>query len=140
MLSNNDGCAIARSEEAKALGIVMGTPEFMIREQVLEHGIAIFSSNYPLYGDLSDRVMKTLVSFVPRMEIYSIDEAFLDMHDLYNQDLLALGVEIRRTVRRHLGIPVTVGIAPTKTLAKMANRYAKKNTAIQGSFGRPAMN
>ena len=74
------------------------------------------------------------------MEIYSIDEAFLDMHDLYNQDLLALGVEIRRTVRRHLGIPVTVGIAPTKTLAKMANRYAKKNTAIQGSFGRPAMN
>ncbi|HNP24434.1 MAG TPA: Y-family DNA polymerase [Panacibacter sp.] len=134
VLSNNDGCAIARSEEAKALGIVMGTPEFMIREQVLEHGIAIFSSNYPLYGDLSDRVMKTLVSFVPRMEIYSIDEAFLDMHDLYNQDLLALGVEIRRTVRRHLGIPVTVGIAPTKTLAKMANRYAKKKHRDTGVF------
>ena len=126
VLSNNDGCAIARSDEAKAIGIVMGTPEFMIREQLKEHNVKIFSSNYTLYGDLSDRVMKTLASFVPRMEIYSIDEAFLDMHELQHTDLLKLAVEIRRTIRKHIGIPVTVGIAPTKTLAKMANRYAKK--------------
>ena len=81
VLSNNDGCAIARSEEAKALGIVMGAPVFMIREELKKHNVAIFSSNYTLYGDLSDRVMKTLATFVPRMELYSIDEAFLDLHD-----------------------------------------------------------
>ncbi|MBG9378787.1 Y-family DNA polymerase [Panacibacter sp. DH6] len=134
VLSNNDGCAIARSDEAKAIGIVMGTPEFMIREQLKEHNVKIFSSNYTLYGDLSDRVMKTLASFVPRMEIYSIDEAFLDMHELQHTDLLKLAVEIRRTIRKHIGIPVTVGIAPTKTLAKMANRYAKKRYKDVGVY------
>jgi len=134
VLSNNDGCAIARSEEAKILGIDMGTPAFMIQELVKKNHVKVFSSNYTLYGDISDRVMQTMGSFVPRMEIYSIDEAFLDMHDLHYTDLLRLGVDIRRTVKQNIGIPVTVGIAPTKTLAKMANRFAKKTRKDVGVF------
>jgi DNA polymerase V len=126
VLSNNDGCAVSRSDEAKALGIEMATPAFMAREIIEKNNVAVFSSNYTLYGDISDRVMKTLGSFVPRMEIYSIDEAFLDMHDLDYTDLLELGLEIKKTIRQNVGIPVCVGIAPTKTLSKMANRYAKK--------------
>ena len=126
VLSNNDGCAISRSEEAKAIGIEMGTPAFMIEELLQEHDVKVFSSNYTLYGDMSDRVMKTLASFVCRMEVYSIDEAFLDMHGMTYTDLYKLGVTIRNTIRQHLGIPVCVGIGATKTLAKMANRYAKK--------------
>lgn len=126
VLSNNDGCAIARSEEAKALGIAMGTPPFMIDELLKQHNVKVFSSNYTLYGDMSDRVMKTLGSFVPRLEMYSIDEAFLDMHNMEYHDLLKLGIEIKKTVKKNIGIPVCVGIAATKTLAKMANRYAKK--------------
>lgn len=126
VLSNNDGCAIARSEEAKALGIDMGTPAFMIDKLIKKHNIEIFSSNYTLYGDISDRVMKTLGTFVPQLEIYSIDEAFLDMHNMDYTDLLKLAIEIKKTVKKNIGIPVCVGIAPTKTLAKMANRYAKK--------------
>jgi DNA polymerase V len=92
-----------------------------------QNGVYVFSSNYTLYGSLSHRVMKTLTDFVPELEIYSIDEAFLNMSDLVYEDLLKLGINIRRTVKQHVGIPVSVGIAPTKTLAKMANRYAKKN-------------
>jgi DNA polymerase V len=134
VLSNNDGCAVARSDEAKALGIEMGTPEFMIYDKIKQHDIAVFSSNYTLYQDISDRVMQTMSSFVPGMEIYSIDEAFLDMHDLPHHDLLRLAVEIRKTVQRNTGIPVCVGIANTKTLAKMANRYAKKNHQDVGVF------
>jgi len=126
VLSNNDGCAVARSEEAKALGIQMGAPEFMVRDTLKAHNVAVFSSNYTLYGDMSDRVMKTLAAFVPRLELYSIDEAFLDMSELKYNDLLKLGMEIKNTVKQHVGIPVTVGIAPTKALAKIANRYAKK--------------
>ena len=126
VLSNNDGCAIARSEEAKALGIVMGTPAFMLQDLIKSKNVAVFSSNYTLYGDISDRVMKTIGRFVPRMEIYSIDEAFLDLQDMSHSDLLRLGIDIRKTVMRDIGIPVTIGIAPTRTLAKMANRYAKK--------------
>ena len=126
VLSNNDGCAVSRSDEAKALGIEMATPAFMARDIIQKNNVAVFSSNYTLYGDISDRVMKTLGSFVPRLEIYSIDEAFLDMHDLDYTDLLELGLEIRKAVFKNVGIPVCVGIAPTKTLAKMANRYAKK--------------
>jgi DNA polymerase V len=126
VLSNNDGCAVSRSDEAKALGIEMATPAFMARDIIEKNQVAVFSSNYTLYGDISDRVMKTLGSFVPRLEIYSIDEAFLDMHDMEYNDLLELSLQIRTTVMQHVGIPVCVGIAPTKTLAKMANRYAKK--------------
>ncbi len=134
VLSNNDGCAIARSEEAKQIGVVMGTPAYMIEDLLKQHNVAVFSSNYTLYGDMSDRVMKTFASFVPRMEIYSIDEAFLDLHDLAYTDLLQLGVNIRKTVQQNTGIPVTIGIAPTKTLAKMANRYAKKLHKHTGVF------
>jgi DNA polymerase V len=126
VLSNNDGCAVSRSDEAKALGIEMATPAFMAREIIEKNNVAVFSSNYTLYGDISDRVMKTLGSFVPRLEIYSIDEAFLDMHDMDYTDLLKLGLQIKTAVKKNVGIPVCVGIAPTKTLAKMANRYAKK--------------
>ena len=134
VLSNNDGCIISRSEEVKALGIAMATPAFMIEDILKKNGVAVFSSNYTLYGDMSDRVMKTIASFVPRLEVYSIDEAFLDLHEMPYTDLLNLGVEIRRTIQRDTGIPVTIGIAPTKTLAKMANRYAKKQHKDTGVF------
>lgn len=134
VLSNNDGCIISRSDEAKAAGIAMGSPAFMIEETLRKNNIAIFSSNYTLYGDMSDRVMQTLASFVPRLEIYSIDEAFLDMHDMPYHDLLQLGATIRNTVMRNTGIPVCIGIAGTKTLAKMANRYAKKKFKSLGVF------
>ncbi len=134
VLSNNDGCVIARSDEAKAIGIVMGSPVFMMGEVIKKNGVAVFSSNYTLYGDLSDRVMQTLNSFVPRIEIYSIDEAFLDLSGMNGQDLFALGAKIRQRVKKDIGIPVSVGIAPTKTLAKMANRYAKKCTKPAGVF------
>lgn len=109
VLSNNDGCVIARSDEAKAIGIEMAIPEYMIRDKMKEHNVAIFSSNYTLYGDMSARVMKILASFVPRMELYSIDEAFLDMGDLSYTNLLELGIKIRKTVTQYTGIPVTVG-------------------------------
>jgi DNA polymerase V len=128
VLSNNDGCAISRSEEAKALGIAMASPAYMMEGLLKKHNVAVFSSNYTLYGDMSARVMKILEQFVPRMEIYSIDEAFLDMHELAHQDLQQLGLSIKKTVQMHTGIPVTIGIGETKTLAKMANRYAKKKT------------
>ncbi len=134
VLSNNDGCAVSRSEEAKAIGIKMGTPAFMITDLIRQHNVALFSSNYTLYGDLSYRVMATLAGFVPQLEIYSIDEAFLDMGNMEMHDLLKLGISIRKTIQQHIGIPVCVGIAPTKTLAKMANRYAKKKWREVGVF------
>lgn len=126
VLSNNDGCVIARSDEAKQLGIVMGAPIHLMEDIVRNHQVMVFSSNYTLYGDMSERVMKTLARFVPQMEVYSIDEAFLNMGQLPYTNLLQLGVAVRETVVQHTGIPVTVGIGPTKTLAKLANRYAKK--------------
>ena len=132
VLSNNDGCIIARSEEAKALGIQMGMPEFKCRPLLKQHDVAVFSSNYALYGDMSSRVMMTLASLAPEIEVYSIDEAFLDMTSFARFDLTKYGRLIRRTVRQHTGIPVCVGMAPTKTLAKIANRQAKKNPHYQG--------
>jgi DNA polymerase V len=134
VLSNNDGCAVSRTDEAVSLGIAMGTPEFMIYDKIRNNNIAVFSSNYTLYQDISERVMLTMGSFVPGMEIYSIDEAFLDMHDMPYEDLLSLGMRIRNTVMKNIGIPVCVGIAPTKTLAKMANRHAKKTCKQAGIF------
>jgi DNA polymerase V len=133
-LSNNDGCAISRSDEAKAIGIEMGTPPHMIEDVIRDNNVKMFSSNYTLYGDMSDRVMKTIAGFVPRMEIYSIDEVFLDMSDMAYTDLLLLGMKIKKTISKNLGIPVCVGIAPTKALAKMANRYAKKKNKKVGVF------
>ena len=134
VLSNNDGCTIARSDEAKQIGIEMGTPAFELTDTFSKYNVAVFSSNYTLYGDLSDRVMKTLITFVPKMEVYSIDEAFLDMSDLVYTDLAKLGMDIKQTIKKNVGLPVCVGIAPTKTLAKMANRYAKKKYKKLGVF------
>lgn len=134
VLSNNDGCVVARSEEAKALGIEMGVPAFMITEEINRHGIIVFSSNYTLYGSISDRVMHVLQSFTPSVELYSIDEAFLNFQNFKYTDLQQLAYQIRKTVKQHVGIPVTVGIAPTKVLAKMANRWAKKHLKGVGVY------
>ena len=131
VLSNNDGCVIARSAEAKALGVPMGQPAFQCRELFSRHNIAVFSSNYALYGDMSARVMATLSRFAPAMEIYSIDEAFLDLTGLPG-GATAQARRIRETVERWTGIPVSVGIGPTKTLAKLANRAAKKQPDCGG--------
>ena len=126
VLSNNDGCIIARSKEAKKLGIKMGLPVFQVRDLLQKHQIIAFSSNYALYADMSQRVMNTLESLAPRVEVYSIDEAFLDLTGVaYSQGLTEFGLEVRRTVQKHIGISVCVGIAPTKTLAKLANHAAK---------------
>lgn len=127
VLSNNDGCVVARSKEAKALGIKMGVPVFQIQDFIRQHNIQLFSSNYALYADLSSRVMSTLERFAPRVEVYSIDEAFLDLSDMSSiKPLLELGQQIKGTIRQWVGIDVCVGIAPTKTLAKLANHAAKK--------------
>ena len=126
ILSNNDGCVIARSDEAKALGVKMGAIAFMNREFFEANGVQVFSSNYTLYGSLSNRVMRKLGSFCNNIEYYSIDEAFLDFSTHPYQNLEQVGFEIKRQVVSEIGIPVSVGMGPTKTLAKMANRFAKK--------------
>ena len=131
VLSNNDGCVIARSNEAKALGIPMGAPYFKIEKFAREQGVFVFSSNYSLYGDLSRRVMQVLSGFAPSIEVYSIDECFLDFSGM-SQDLTTYSLEIARTVRQWTGIPVSIGIAQTKTLAKIANRLAKKGKSSTG--------
>lgn len=139
VLSNNDGCIVSRSSEVKALGVRMGEPWFKIDKFAKQHGIVAFSSNYTLYGDLSARVMSLLSSLAPRQEIYSIDECFLDL-DGYDPYLLcAYGQKMRQTIMRNVGIPVCVGIAATKTLAKLANHCAKKGLAGEDGvcdFGR----
>ena len=134
VLSNNDGCVIARSDEAKVLGIQMGAPAFLLEKMLAENKVAVFSSNYTLYGSLSDRVMKTMQCFVDDIEIYSIDEAFLDLSTMVHTNFTVLGLEIRQAVKSNVGIPVTIGIAKTKTLAKIANRYAKKRMKAVGVF------
>ena len=131
VLSNNDGCVIARSEEAKALGIEMGVPEFKARPLLKKHSVQVLSSNYTLYGDMSRRVMETLREIVPVVDVYSIDESFLDMTGM---KLDGLPQRIRRTVRQWTGIPVSVGIGMSKTLAKVANRLAKKMPEFGGSL------
>lgn len=132
VLSNNDGCVIARSTEAKALGIPMAEPAYKLKELIEQHQVQVFSSNYTLYGDMSGRVMSILSTFVPDMEIYSIDEAFLHFDGFDTIDLNAYGKKIVNTVTRGTGIPVSLGIAPTKTLAKAANRFAKKYPNYKG--------
>lgn len=134
VLSNNDGCVIARSEEAKQIGIEMGAPAFMMEEMLIKNKVNVFSSNYTLYGDLSERVHKLLETFTPLIENYSIDEAFLDFSELKYKNLYDYGIQIRKKIKQCIGIPVTVGIAPTKTLAKMANRYAKKTQKKIGVY------
>lgn len=126
VLSNNDGCVIARSKEAKKLGIKMGVPVFQVRELLQKHGVKAFSSNYALYADMSQRVMNTLEDLAPRVEVYSIDEAFLDLTGVsYSQSLTEFGLSIRQVIQKCIGITVCVGIAPSKTLAKLANHAAK---------------
>lgn len=133
VLSNNDGCVVARSKEAKALGIKMGVPVHKIKAQIQQHGIQVFSSNYALYGDISHRVMQTLESLAPAVEVYSIDEAFLDLTGVANAvDLTEFGLHVRATVQQHVGMTVCVGIAPSKTLAKLANHAAKQYPATRG--------
>lgn len=126
VLSNNDGCIVARSKEVKDLGVKMGVPLFQVQHLVKQHNIQLFSSNYSLYADMSARVMATLEEFAPSLEVYSIDEAFLDLTGVCAKDPIAYGQRIRKAVFRATGIPVCVGMGPTKTLAKLANFAAKK--------------
>jgi DNA polymerase V len=126
ILSNNDGCVISRSYEAKDLGIPMGAPEFKIREELKQKNIHVFSSNYALYGDLSNRVMKILEGFTPNIEVYSIDEAFLKFDGMHIHDYHDYGLQMKRRVQKWLSIPICVGFAETKALSKVANKIAKK--------------
>ncbi|MEH6406842.1 MAG: Y-family DNA polymerase [Leeuwenhoekiella sp.] len=130
VLSNNDGCVIARSNEAKALGIPMGAPAFQLKAEFKKGNIHIFSSNYALYGDMSNRVMNILSDFSPEAEIYSIDEIFLKLNGFEFYNLDAYGLQMIKKIKRSTGIPISVGIAPTKSLAKVANKIAKKYTAL----------
>lgn len=126
VLSNNDGCIISRSDEAKALGIPMGAPEFKVRQLLKEKNVTVFSSNYPLYGDLSNRVMQILNQFTPNIEIYSIDEAFLNFDGIEIIDYQQYGIEMKMRIQKWLGIPISIGFAPTKALSKVANKIARK--------------
>ena len=127
VLSNNDGCVISRSTEAKKIGIKMGEPYFKVKELVKKNNVQIFSSNYSLYGDLSRRVMKVLKGFSDKIEIYSIDEAFIDLSHIKDENIEDYGKKIRERVLKWTGIPTSVGISCTKTLSKVANHVAKKN-------------
>lgn len=133
VLSNNDGIVVARSAEVKALGVKMGAPWFQLKDLARKHGILAYSSNYTLYADMSNRMMRVLETYSPQQEIYSIDECFLGFDGFPAADLSAIGQRIRRQVKQWVGIPVCVGIGATKTLAKLANHCAKK--ALAGSDG-----
>ena len=134
VLSNNDGCVIARSNEVKALGIKMGDPYFKLKDLIAKHHIHVFSSNYTLYGDLSHRVMTTLQQQEPEVEVYSIDEAFISLPYTPGKLHTDYARYLKNKVKQYVGIPVAVGIGPTKTLAKIANRLAKKNAQLNGVF------
>ena len=133
VLSNNDGCVIARSEEAKAVGIRMGQPVFECRTLIARHGVHVYSSNYSLYGDISRRVMDVLNRFCPEVEVYSIDEAFLNLAGLPG-DAEEFCRSLQARIRKWVGVPVSIGIGPSKTLAKVAARVAKKNPGLKGVF------
>ncbi|WP_028389297.1 Y-family DNA polymerase [Legionella fairfieldensis] len=126
VLSNNDGCVIARSNEAKALGVKMGEPYYQVKGLCKRYGVVVFSSNYPLYGDLSYRVMATIQNAWPHVEVYSIDEAFLDLRTMPRQEHLNFCEALRKRLSKDIGLPVSIGIGPTKTLAKLANHVCKK--------------
>ncbi len=132
VLSNNDGCAVARSNEVKALGVRMGAPWFKMKDLAKQHGIIALSSNYALYADMSNRVMSILRQFSPDQEIYSIDESFLDLTSFQSRDLIQYGQEMKRRILQWTGLPVCVGIGATKTLAKLANHCAKKRPEFKG--------
>ena len=126
VLSNNDGCIISRSNEAKALGIKMGEPYFKAKDIIVKNNVQVFSSNYSLYGDISRRVMRTLKRFNSEIEVYSIDEAFLDLSNFSDDEIESVGIEIRSIILQWTGIPTSIGISKTKTLSKIANHIAKK--------------
>ena len=132
VLSNNDGCVIARSNEVKKLGIKMGTPAFQIIDLIKEYGIGVYSGNQNLYGDMSCRVMSLLSNYSPDIEVYSVDESFLDLSGYGNVDLKEYTRSMIRTVTKGTGIPVSAGVANTKTLAKVANKFAKKFPGYEG--------
>ena len=132
VLSNNDGCVIARSQEAKDVGVKMGEPAFKMTDLIEKNEVNVFSANFALYGDMSQRIMNVLADFTPELEIYSIDEAFLDFSGFHKQDFTEYGNKIRKTILQWTGIPVSVGIAHTKTLAKIANHLAKKSKKCNG--------
>ena len=132
VLSNNDGCIITRSIEAKALGIKMGEPYFKAKKVIEKNNVKVFSSNYALYGDISQRVMETLSSFSPDVEIYSIDEAFLSFNGFKNYELNTYCKHIREIIKKWVGIPVSIGVSKTKTLSKIANHLAKKDLYYEG--------
>jgi len=132
VLSNNDGCAIARSNEAKAIGIKMGSPFFKIRHLVEKYGVVVFSGNMALYGDMSRRVRLTLQEFAPSLEVYSIDEVFLDLHGMQIEDFGSYAREISRICLRNTAIPVSIGISPSKTLAKIASKLCKQYPKLRG--------
>lgn len=132
VLSNNDGCAVARSNEAKALGVPMGAPWFKLKDLAKQHGIIALSSNYALYADMSNRVMSILREYSPDQEVYSIDESFLDLTGFQSRDLIKYGQHMRRRILKWTGLPVCVGIGATKTLAKLANHCAKKRPQFSG--------
>lgn len=134
VLSNNDGCFVSRTNELKALGVKMGAPYFQVKEICDKNNVAVFSANFALYTNISDRVMLTLSKFAPDVEIYSVDEAFLDLSSFSRWNLDEYAVEIRDTVLQNVGIPVSVGIGRTKTLAKVANHIAKKHPKAQGVY------
>ena len=131
VLSNNDGCVISRSNEAKSLGVPMGAPFYKYREIIEKNNIEVYSSNYQFYGDMSQRVMKSLGMMIPKqdIEIYSIDEAFIRLDGYERPDVIDLSIEIKKNILNWTGIPISVGIAQTKTLSKVANHIAKKNTS-----------
>ena len=133
VLSNNDGCVIARSEESKRLGLKMGDPFYQVRDILEANNVAVFSSNYTLYGSLSKRIMSILSRYTPRLDIYSIDEAFLDLSDMGSaEEMKSYGERISHEIKNSVGIPVSIGIAPTKTLAKIGSKYAKKYAGYKG--------
>ncbi len=132
VLSNNDGCAISRSNEAKELGIKMGTPWFKLKEFAKQENVTALSSNYTLYLDMSHRVMTLLSKFSPDQEVYSVDESFLDLTTFKSKDLIKYGQQIKTKIKQWTGLPVSVGIGSTKTLSKLANHIAKKNPSFKG--------
>ncbi len=132
VLSGNDGCIVSRSREAKALGIKMGEPVFKVKHLIRKHKVYTFSSNFSLYADMSQRVMTILLSAAPRVSIYSIDEAFLDLSNIPREDLKYFAIDLKEKIRKWTGIPVSVGIAPTKTLAKVAVHKAKVDLSLKG--------
>ena len=132
VLSNNDGCVIARSEESKTLGIGMGEVFYQVKDKLEKNNVAVFSSNYNLYGDMSRRVMSLLSTYTPKLDIYSIDEAFLDLSDMGSQEWLTTYCrDMVKDITKGTGIPISLGVAPTKTLAKMASKFAKKYKGYQ---------